>query len=316
MPIPDYFISCDWGTTNFRLYVVGTDTLEIEYRIESKEGIKPLYNRFIYTNHNNQFEFYRSFILDQIHQLPKEFQNLDMVIGGMASANIGMKELPYATFPISRNGHNLYWEEININNDHQAILVSGVRSQTGIMRGEEIQAIGVMDYFPQVEKATIVLPGTHSKHIHFAFDEFIDMRNYMTGEVFDILQEHSILSNSVEKTAWNTQFESVFLDGVYKGIDNLSGNLFSIRAEDVLNQVDKKENYYVLSGMLIGDEISYLRDDPDPIIVAAPEPLSTLYNLALETIISADRILCLSARSYDQANLIGRRKILILKYEK
>jgi 2-dehydro-3-deoxygalactonokinase len=39
---PDFFISCDWGTTNFRLRLVETNTLRVIEEVNSGMGIKAL----------------------------------------------------------------------------------------------------------------------------------------------------------------------------------------------------------------------------------------------------------------------------------
>ncbi|MEO8172420.1 MAG: 2-dehydro-3-deoxygalactonokinase, partial [Sediminibacterium sp.] len=74
-----------------------------------------------------------------------------------------------------------------------------------------------------------------------------------------------------------------------KGItDSMSSDLlhhaFHVRTNDLFNNSSKQENYYYLSGLLIGAEINQLKNDYCNIItVVCSEPLFDLYSLALNT---------------------------------
>ena len=46
MKIPDCFISCDWGTSNFRLRLVETKTLNVLVEHKTDQGVKNVYQKF------------------------------------------------------------------------------------------------------------------------------------------------------------------------------------------------------------------------------------------------------------------------------
>jgi len=43
------FLSCDWGTSNFRLRLVDTNKKEISGEVLSEEGITETYNQWVAT---------------------------------------------------------------------------------------------------------------------------------------------------------------------------------------------------------------------------------------------------------------------------
>src|SRR5690606_27107704 len=213
MSIPEYFISCDWGTTNFRLKAVETSSLNVMAELGTGGGIKSLYQLYSEGTREGQTRFFADYLIQQLRKLPSQYRDCQIVATGMASSNIGLHELEYATFPFSENGGSLIWKRISLKNKVDLLLVSGVRSKTGMMRGEEAQAIGLSEYLTPYDRGILVLPGTHSKHLAYELGNFISLRNYMTGELFEVLSKNSILANSVVPGPLTDWGKEAFLEG-------------------------------------------------------------------------------------------------------
>ena len=308
----EYYISCDWGTTNFRLSLVATQTLEVMQTIKTDQGIKTLYDQSPKTGPLDRLGFFVNYLYQQIQKLPLEHQNWLVVISGMASANIGMREIEYANIPIRYTGEDLKWNSERLQNGMEIILISGVKNKQGMMRGEETQAIGLAEKLGH-ESGVLILPGTHSKHLSFGDGKFTDLKTFMTGELFEVISKHSILSNSIDHGDWSQSAREAFQSGVALGCEGkLTASLFSIRARDVIDHVDKADNFYLLSGLLIGDELSYLLKRDDKVFLAASAQVLALYQQALEVLIDADRVSSVSADDFARALLIGQKKILEL----
>src|SRR5690606_457770 len=121
--------------------------------------------------------------------------NVPIVISGMASSSIGWSELPYSSLPFALDGSDLNYKIIEIPSfSHSVLLLSGICSDDDIMRGEEIQLLGCCSNAEA--DGTYVFPGTHSKHIHIRDGKVISFRTYMTGEIFQLLTENSILKDN------------------------------------------------------------------------------------------------------------------------
>ncbi len=313
MIFPKYFISCDWGTSNFRLRLVETETLKVISEKKTDQGIKTLYEEFKTSKSLSQKVFFANYLKNKITELPVEHQNHIILMAGMASSNIGLQNLNYADFPFNLDGSSLTWKYLETENKLNILLISGVKCASGMMRGEEIQAVGLEEYLIQNKKGILLLPGTHSKHIRYEKEKFVSLKNFMTGELFDLLSNKSILSNSVLDNSWSSTNEVEFKKGVLLGKQNkLTANLFNVRVRDVLENMQKEENYYYLSGMLIGDELSYLQEENSKVILAAPKPLFDMYKIALEMILTHEQLIFLDDKTLKKALLKGQRKILKL----
>ncbi len=92
-------------------------------------------------------------------------------------------------------------------------------------------------------------------------NQAVDFKTYMTGEFFSLLSKNSILSNNVEES--DDSLEGDDLKNFEEGVENsLKHNLlhtsFLARTNGLFNRNTKKENYYCLSGLLIGTELKDL----------------------------------------------------------
>ena len=311
MIIPTYFISCDWGTTNFRVRLVETNSLKVIAEHQTKQGVRRVYEKFLEQKEYTQTQFFSNYLKEQLKSFPTEHQNYPVVIAGMASANIGLKELSYANLPINPLENDLVWESLVLENGLEVILISGVKSSAGMMRGEEIQAVGLADLLAPYKNGILLLPGTHSKHITLKNNCFTALKTYMTGELFEILSQKSILSNSIIKEDKDNISETSFLKGVKLGSEGkLAESLFSVRVNDIFGTTTKEDNYFFLSGLLLGDELAYLKTEKRKIVLAAPATLSNLYKTALDEILGSKNYVFLENTIVENAILVGQKKIL------
>src|SRR4051812_12750222 len=201
--IPDKFLSCDWGTSSFRLRLVSTASNEVLHEVQSNDGVKsslaqgwPVWSRS---------DLFAEIVRNKLDALAQKqtFEGLPLVISGMASSTIGWKSLPYAKLPMAIDGSDFHIEDLEWESPHtvaRTLLISGAASDDDIMRGEECQAVGVFavpTLRSLADNAVLVLPGTHSKHIFVQNQKIIGFRTFMTGELFEILSRYSILSASM-----------------------------------------------------------------------------------------------------------------------
>jgi len=316
MSILEFFISCDWGTSNFRLRVVHFKTLKIIEEIKTDQGIKKIFNNFKIQNEYNQLDFFSNYLIRQIQLLPIKYQNYIIISSGMVSSSIGLYELDYAKMPFSAKGDSLNMKYLKLNNRVELLLISGIKNDCGMMRGEETQAIGLQKHLSEDTEGILLLPGTHSKHLGFKNGIFIGLKSFMTGELFEILSQKSILSNSIIEDVKNDISECPFLEGVKLGSQGkLSSSLFTVRANDLFGKSTKNDNYFFLSGLLIGDELAYLKKENKRVFLAAPYPLINLYQIALNYLLGSDNYVVFNEDIVEKALLIGQKKILEL-YDK
>jgi 2-dehydro-3-deoxygalactonokinase len=290
MELPEYMLCGDWGTSNFRLYLVETSGTKILGQLKSNVGVAKLALDFKEQSALKRIYMFRNYLEGQIKELCKGLtRNLDgvpVVLSGMSSSSIGIAEVPYATLPLNLSEPELKYQEIPASAayPHQIYVFGGLCSSDDVMRGEEAQLIGLKDLLPEAD-CMVVLPGTHSKHITLCNQRITAFRTYMTGELFHVLKNHSILKNSLAPTENAVQPSIYFEQGVRKALETgLAGSLFQIRANSLLKHVPADSNEDFLSGVLIGAELQSLKGFRGPVALGGSNPLLTLYQSALGTL--------------------------------
>jgi 2-dehydro-3-deoxygalactonokinase len=267
------FVSCDWGTSNFRLRLV--DGAAVRREIKTDEGTA----RLAAAGGDRPSAF--NAVLDAGLRKLKAPAGLPVVISGMASSTIGWKELPYARVPFAFDGRNAVWAKIA----PRVYLISGLRTDTEILRGEETEAIGLVSLLGRQMpfEAVFVLPGTHSKHLDVNPGGVAGFRTFMTGELFDVLSRQSVLRHSTDPEA--AFDKAAFLEGVEESTRRpVTGGLFRVRTRQVLDRKAAPSNTSFLSGLLIGTELGTLRGSDVAVVLAAGKPLRASYVAAAEAL--------------------------------
>lgn len=311
-----YLISVDWGTSNFRLRLLDARTKKVLQSVQSEMGVKQLFTDWQQVGGSRESIFLK-YLHQQIgklkHEIPKE---TPVCISGMASSSIGMRELSYANLPFEMNGNGLLIEEIITELiPHPIHLISGVCSENDVMRGEEVELIGLFAQNPGISSGTFILPGTHSKHIHCSNGMVHSFETFMTGELFELLRKHSILSNSLEKAEFGKKEENAFVKGASDGYskEQLLHHFFTIRAKDLFGQQDKSEAYYYLSGLLIGNELSSKQLlESDRIFLCSTGLLQKLYMSAIQVVELEHKTEYVSPEKMEMAVPFGQMQILNL----
>ncbi|MEO6948826.1 MAG: 2-dehydro-3-deoxygalactonokinase [Ginsengibacter sp.] len=310
----DYFLSVDWGTSNFRLRLVEKKSVQVVKEIVSPAGVKSFYSKWEEEGGDREYLFL-NFLKSQINQLDYTVpEDIEIVISGMASSNIGIRELPYATLPFNINGDGLFIEVIkNSLFPFGVRLVSGVCSDSDIIRGEETQMLGLTGNENIYGKNIFILPGTHSKHIVCENGKITGFNTFMTGELFQVISTHSILKNSIEKPTSDFIDLGAFDEGVHNSQSNGSilKNLFKIRAWDVLGKSSARENYCFLSGLLIGQEMASLKSMPfDQIQLCAGNNLHEYYKRAIQKLELDERTVIIEKEHVENSVIRGQLKLL------
>jgi 2-dehydro-3-deoxygalactonokinase len=252
--------------------------------------------------------------IEQEHNISLE--GVPLVISGMASSSIGMAELPYRDLPFSTDGKDVgaAYFEASPGFAHPVLLISGVKSEADVMRGEETQLIGAIPDGTAAEAEGIyIFPGTHSKHIWVKDGQVTGFKTYMTGEFFNLLSEQSILKEGVEKddALQNPDCLHRFREGVQDARGaNLLHTAFLVRTNDLFGKLTKKENFHYLSGLLIGAELEALAtSDNLPIHVCGDSNLGRRYETALDVLGMKDKACVFPADWVDEAVVRGQLKI-------
>lgn len=288
-------LSCDWGTSIFRIRLIDISSHSIIKEISSHEGIASTYNSWkIRTSPQDRFSFFLNIIGQKIKEMEQDlslsFVDIPILLSGMASSSLGLLELPYKAMPFKADGSNLLTHTIEPTNSfpHTIFFISGVNSSNDVMRGEETKLVGSYED----EDGIFIFPGTHSKHIHVQNGIVTNFATYMTGEIFDAISKGTILSNSIKPDDYVNSpiYQSSFKIGVRTGFNsNILHSCFSVRTNSLFSKFSKEENYFYLSGLLIGNELSDLKVMHDQkITLSGSKTLVDLYEDAFKVLGLAD----------------------------
>lgn len=324
----EFLLGCDWGTTSFRLTLCDVETLAVRAEVRSDEGVASTFRDWKDSPPGDAVSrerYFRRRLGVQLARLSEaagmSVAALPVVVSGMASSSLGMQELPYARLPFSLDGSDAVSRyrvgDEDLPND--ILLLSGVRGPADVMRGEETQVLGLMHLLAaegiRPDRARVLFPGTHCKHIHIEGDAIVAFQTFMTGEVFGLLRQHSILADSVDAeplTGHPADAVDAFREGVRTSLDSpFLHALFSVRTNQLLDRFDRRRNTYYLSGLLIGSELQSLsKGDDAPIILCSGSHLYDVYRFGLEALGLLSRTSMLSSGMTDRATLAGQALLL------
>jgi 2-dehydro-3-deoxygalactonokinase len=205
-----------------------------------------------------------------------------MLLAGMIGSNRGWVEAPYVPCPAGADelARALVWI------DGRTAIVPGVSYLDGradVMRGEEVQLIGSVATGEIPPDTLVCHPGTHNKWVRMRGGRIDSFRTVMTGELFSLLKEGSILSDLLAGPAIPGD---AFRDGVLRTLasDGVTSALFETRASVLLGRMDRADSASFVSGLLIGEDVRIGIEDRGavPMVVMGRPELTSLYEAALE----------------------------------
>jgi 2-dehydro-3-deoxygalactonokinase len=261
------FIAVDWGTTNRRAYVVDCS---------GKPGAEFDDSKGVLSVDQRGFPA-------AIAEIRQKLGDKPLLMAGMIGSNRGWKEAPYVPCPagVEDLAKAIVWA-----GDREAIVpgVSYVgNGRADIMRGEEVQLLGAVAAGMIDQDALVCHPGTHNKWALVRRGQLASFRTVMTGELFNLLKTHSILSDLLQG---KVESNDAFLAGAQHGWTNndMSADLFAIRARVLLNQAKAEDAASYASGLLIGSDVRIGLSEPlaaQVVVMGRPE-LTRLYAAAIK----------------------------------
>ncbi|MFT4641444.1 MAG: 2-dehydro-3-deoxygalactonokinase [Verrucomicrobiales bacterium] len=291
-PVPR-LISGDWGTTTLRLRLIHRDPFSIAEEVEVPRGIAGVHDAWKATEEDRE-TFFLAVMVDALDKFEDSVEGLEIVLSGMVSSNIGMIELDYAVLPFAV-GDLLPAATIEPSErcPHRVTVFSGLRwEKRDVMRGEEAQILGlILDRQPlDLPSAfTVVLPGTHSKHVDVEEGSIVRFTTFLTGELYQTISRNTILKHAIAGGG-EVSNKDAFREGVTQSQGAmLSASLFSIRCAGLFGERDASANGAYLSGLLIGSELANLSKVKGCIVVSEGG-LGGLYLEALKVLDFSSRL--------------------------
>jgi 2-dehydro-3-deoxygalactonokinase len=187
---------------------------------------------------------------------------LPLVASGMVGSAQGWREAPYVDCPADAAALAARLLRFDAAPGIALHLVPGVRmagERPDVMRGEETQVVGLLAREPALaDGCALVMPGTHSKWVQVRGGAIVGFSTYMTGELFGLLAQHSILGRPAREAGAAAVSDAAFERGVAAVRAHAAGAtplLFSARTLVLGGQLAAADSLEYLSGLLVGEEI-------------------------------------------------------------
>ena len=219
---------------------------------------------------------------------------LPVILSGMIGSRQGWIEAPYVTVPASFD--EIAKALVRHPEDGDIHIAPGLAQDVAgqapdVMRGEETQIIGAVG--EASDRQLLVMPGTHSKWVLVEDRKIVWFATFMTGELFAVLKNHSILGRLMvigdgepDLKENRPAFEQG-LDAAEALPGGLLQHLFSARTLGLFDRLSEGAIAPYLSGLLIGHEIADALGNLDkasglpPITVIGASALANRYVDAL-----------------------------------
>lgn len=271
-------IALDWGTSALRAWLVARDGAALGERALPL-GIMNVANG----------DFAGAF--DQaVGDWRRAYPGLPVIASGMIGSRQGWREAPYVSCPAepAALAQGLVTVPVEGGVLHIVPGVSQIDADgvPDVMRGEETQIAGLGIGAGQHR---VVLPGTHSKWALCEGAVLARFASFMTGEVFAVMAQHSILGRLFTG-------EAIDADGFQRGLTHaaraperqggLLHRLFSARTLGLFNAMPSASLRGYLSGLLIGSEVEeaialFGGTAPKQVTIVGSGALTSLYEQAL-----------------------------------
>ena len=236
------FIGVDWGTTSFRAYLADDEGHAIDALADGEGALalKP-----------GEHEAY---LTDRLANWPQ----LPVLACGMVGAKQGWREAPYVACPAGLA--EIAAATLSVPTSFGVVRIApGVRALDAagapdVMRGEETQVLGALAAGGGA--GVYVLPGTHCKWARVEGGRIVGFETFMTGEVFAVLQSHSVLGRMMAPARQG--------EGFARGVEAARGlqrpgdllhAIFAARTLGLFDALPPDQLGEYLSGLLIGAEI-------------------------------------------------------------
>ncbi|WP_207482133.1 2-dehydro-3-deoxygalactonokinase [Arenibaculum pallidiluteum] len=254
-------VALDWGTTSFRAFLLDAKGGVLDRRDEPMGILKVP---------GGDFDAVFTAVTERWYAAHGA---LPALASGMIGSRQGWVEAPYCPCPAGAEDLGRRLAPVRTQAGHSLRIVPGVsRDSPGeapdVMRGEETQIAGAVAAGQR--DGLFVMPGTHSKWVEVRDGRIQWFATFMTGEVFAVLCQHSILGRLMAdedagggrgagEGRGGTQ-EDAFARGLAAAGGPLLHALFSARTLGLFERLPPEGLRSYLSGMLIGAEILQARE--------------------------------------------------------
>lgn len=274
-----YIILIDSGTTNTRIRLLEEDRTEILDIEKIQVGVRN-------TAIDGDNRKLKSHLQDGIKRILTR-NRLDtteikyIVASGMITSNLGIYEVPHITGPAQIEDFSKESKVIKMKEffDTTWVFTPGLKNnikspehenldrinEFDIMRGEEVETIGLLEQFDVKGNGVVVLPGSHTKFIFINKEKALEYcLSTLGGETIFAIQRGTILADSLQDDLVKALDENYLTKGFEAAKTyGLTRSFYHIRLLQMFSGLTENEiaNYFV--GSVLHDDLKSLESSID-----------------------------------------------------
>jgi len=244
--MPKPLIALDWGTTRARAFLIGEDGTLLA-RHTADRGIQSV----------APGGFPAAFA-EIAGAFRRDRPDASVLLAGMVGSRNGWVEAPYVSCPAAPSDIAAASLAVTLDDGTRAAILPGLSSDEDgfdVMRGEETLIVGL-----GLQDGVACLPGTHSKWALVEGGRITRFASFMTGEVYGLLREHSILARLASEPG-----DGDAAEGMRRGLSaaqrrgGLLNAAFHARSEVLAGRMAGGAVGPYLSALLVAEEIAGAR---------------------------------------------------------
>lgn len=290
-------IAIDTGTTNTRLKLwengiaISSYSMPVGVRDVESSGKDYLYNAI------------KVSIEETLKKVSLSTHDVDYFFAsGMITSNLGICEVEHILTPagLDKIAANIVVKKIPQVMDEYIHFIPGVKNSDNssvesndMMRGEEVETIGLMKVLNIEEPCIVVLPGSHCKFIRINHKREIDfLATTLSGELLWALTKNTILASSLNSSfVGEIDREMLLMGASYCEVFGVSRAAFMVRSFDYLLRKKHDEKASYLLGVVCAEDIKAMKNTPslklskgDPIYIAGRDNTAQALRILMENL--------------------------------
>src|SRR5690606_12289343 len=282
-----YIITIDSGTTNTRIYLVDGSDYRIIDMMKKNVGVR---NAAINGSADELKRELRDGLGDILRRNRCEPADIAYIAAaGMITSNLGLVQVPYVTAPCTKAALSAGSIVKRLPEFHgiPCVFIPGMKNacrgesfdDLDVMRGEEVETLGLIRQLDLSHKGLLILPGSHTKFVMTQDDVIMSCKSTLSGKMLYAIQRNTILSDTVGQSLIETADFDALMMGFRAGRRNgLTRALYQVRLLQLFGKMNRNQraNFYV--GAVLASDIAtfqrlYDETGPDWIVVGGSEPL-------------------------------------------
>lgn len=315
------YITIDMGTTNTRIRCIKNKTIlgEIKENIGVRETA--------FTGNTDKLKECLKIGIAKCIAISNETkENIDVILAsGMITSNLGLLEIPHLEAPVSAKmlKENIKTKQFDDIINKPINFIPGVKNRTSensedflseidMMRGEEAEVFGALQFAETNNSVIFISPGSHTKFVYVDKDNNITKcSTTLSGELLWAITKETILANSISSDL----ITSIDLEFIKKGINSVKTHGFSktcflVRIMDVFNKSTSNQlANFLMAALAYNDILSIqgdLKKDSPNILIGGKDILKDLYKAVLEiTNYDMNKVNLLSSIEVEKSSAFG-----------